>query len=46
MVDEVRLYNRVLTPDEVKQNYRVMSNELAVLPKGKLTVTWGALKSF
>jgi len=44
MVDEVRLYNRVLTPEEIKQNYQVTSNEMAVWPGDKLAVTWGSLK--
>jgi len=45
MVDEVRLYNRILSEDEVKQNYQVTSNELAVTPRDKMALTWGAIKS-
>jgi hypothetical protein len=45
MVDEVRIYNRVLTADEVKQNSQVKSNTLAVEPKGKAATTWGYTKS-
>ncbi|GIX05944.1 MAG: hypothetical protein KatS3mg115_0347 [Candidatus Poribacteria bacterium] len=44
-VDEVRLYNRVLTPEEVAQNYNAQSNSLSVDPRGKLTTTWGALRA-
>jgi hypothetical protein len=45
-VDEVRIYNRVLSEDEVKQNFQVTSNKLALAPKGKLTLTWGTIKSY
>ena len=45
MVDEVRIYNRVLSEEEVKQNYQVKSNELAVMPQGKIALSWGAIKS-
>lgn len=44
MVDEVRIYNRVLEPGEVKQNFEAKSNKLAVEPEGKLTTTWSAVK--
>jgi len=45
IIDEVRLYNRALTEKEMKQNFAVTSNELAVNAVGKLTIIWGALKS-
>ena len=44
-LDEVRLYNRALTQDEVKQNYAVKSNSLAVSSKGKLCETWAKIKT-
>ncbi len=44
VVDEVRVYNRALTPDEVMQNYRSRS-QLAVDPKSKLAVAWGEVKA-
>lgn len=36
-----RVYDRVLTPDEISKNVR---NSLAVDPAGKLAVTWGKMK--
>ena len=44
MVDEVRIYNRVLDEDEVAQNFAAKSNKLAVDPAGKLTISWGDVK--
>jgi hypothetical protein len=44
MVDEVRIYNRVLDEKEVEQNFKVKSNKLAVDPSGKLATAWGAMK--
>ncbi len=42
-IDDVRLYNRALSQDEIKQ---VMQGEIgmAVTPSGKLTTTWSYLK--
>lgn len=42
IIDEVRVYNRALTADEVKQNMNAKS--LAVEAKEKLTATWGYVK--
>ena len=36
-----RVYDRVLTPDEISKNVR---NSLSVDPAGKLAVTWGQMK--
>lgn len=36
-----RVYDRVLTPDEISKNVR---NSLSVEPAGKLAVTWGKMK--
>ena len=45
MIDEVRIYNRVLAADEVKRNFGVESNELtAIEPVGKVTISWGQIK--
>jgi hypothetical protein len=44
MVDEVRIYNRVLSEEEVMQNFSVESNKLAVDPSGKLAISWGDVK--
>ena len=42
-VDEVRIYKKVLTPEEIKQNFE--SKGLAVQPTGKLSLTWGRIKT-
>jgi hypothetical protein len=44
MVDEVRIYKRILTPKEVAQNHAATSNTLAVSPSGKLAASWASLK--
>ena len=44
MIDEVRVYDRVLTPDEVIQNFEAKSNRIAVESNGKLAATWGDIK--
>ncbi|MBD3181389.1 hypothetical protein GF312_03795 [Candidatus Poribacteria bacterium] len=46
MIDEVRVYNRILTPEEVTKNFEVTSNKMAVEHVGKLTSTWGNIKQF
>jgi hypothetical protein len=44
IIDEVRVYNSPLTEAEVKQNYE--SRELAAVePAGKLSLTWGEIKT-
>ena len=45
MIDEVRIYNRVLDEKEVKQNFGAKTNKLAVDPAGKLATAWGTMKS-
>ena len=42
IIDEVRIYNRPLTHDEVIQNFEI---GLAVEPVQKLPTVWGALKT-
>jgi len=45
MIDEVRLYNRVLSAAEVKTNYQAKSNVLAsVEPSSKASTTWADIK--
>ena len=43
-IDEVRIYNRVLTADEVMQNFEARTNTLSVDPKGKSATAWAELK--
>jgi len=37
LIDEVRVYNRGLSEKEVEQNFTIVSNQLPVEAKGKLT---------
>ncbi len=43
VVDEVRIYNRALTENEINQNYQSTS-QLSVGPADKLAITWGDVK--
>ncbi|MBD3180921.1 hypothetical protein GF312_01445 [Candidatus Poribacteria bacterium] len=43
-LDEMRLYNRGLTDDEIAQNFNVKSNVIAVAPAGKLATCWGKIR--
>ncbi len=45
VVDEVRIYTRALSANEIKQNFAVTSNSLAVKHAGKLAAAWGSIKS-
>ena len=46
IIDEVRIWNRVLAPDEIKANMDLsFSDLLAVSPNGRLTTTWGRIKT-
>jgi hypothetical protein len=45
MVDEVRIYNRVLELEEVEQNFATKLNTFAVTSTGKLAASWGKIKS-
>lgn len=45
MIDEVRIYNRVLDEKEVTRNFNVKSNKLAVEPASKLATSWGTIKT-
>ena len=44
-MDEVRMYNKALSADEVQQNYGVTNNSSAVSAAGKLGALWGRIKS-
>ena len=45
MIDEVRVYDRVLNEDEVRRNFEVDSRGAAVETVDKLATSWGKLKS-
>lgn len=45
MIDNVRIYDRILDEDEVAQNFESQSDQLPVEPAGKLSATWGYLKA-
>jgi hypothetical protein len=44
VLDEVRIYNRVLSEDEINQNFNVKSNAMSVDPSERLTICWGEIK--
>lgn len=44
VMDEVRIYNRRLSDDEITRNFNARSNIIAVQPAGKLAATWGEAK--
>lgn len=43
IIDEVMIYNRALSADEIKQNFQAKG--LSVRPAGKLATVWGEVKS-
>ena len=45
MIDNVRIYDRILDEKEVEQNFESKSDQLPVEPAGKLSATWGYLKA-
>jgi len=45
LIDNVRIYDRILDEDEVAQNFESQSDQLPVEPAGKLSATWGYLKA-
>ncbi len=45
ILDEVRIYNRALTPEEIRQNFEYRNNAQVVDARRKLAVTWGVLKT-
>lgn len=44
MIDEVRIWNKALTPDEIQMSIEGTLIDLAVASKDKLTSTWGKIK--
>jgi len=44
IIDEVKVYNRALSKNEIQKNFKATSNMLAVEPVNKLAITWGSLK--
>jgi len=44
IVDEVRIYKRALSADEIMKNFKVTTNILVVNRAEKLSVTWGMIK--
>ncbi|MYK21142.1 LamG domain-containing protein, partial [Candidatus Poribacteria bacterium] len=45
MIDEVRLWNRALSQDDINILKDLSSQATPVDPLGKLSTTWGSLKS-
>ena len=45
VIDEIAIYDRALTPDEVMQNMGAAEGVAAVDPAGKLSSTWGEIKA-
>lgn len=44
-IDEVKIYSRALSEDEIQRNYEATSRELAVEPGRKLATTWAGIRS-
>ena len=44
LIDEIRIYNRGLTPAETKQNFGIKTNSLSVQVAGKTITVWAKLK--
>jgi hypothetical protein len=45
VVDEVRIYNRALEADEIKDTMEEFTGDMAVAPVDKLSATWAEVKS-
>ena len=45
VIDEVAIYDRALTPDEIVQNQNASLGITSVDPAGKLSSTWGEIKA-
>ena len=43
-IDEVALYNRILTQDEIERDMEAVGGGTAVSPSGKLATTWASIK--
>ena len=44
-IDELRLYSRGLSEDEVRKNFEAKSNTMAIDSAGKLSTLWGQIKA-
>ena len=44
-IDEVRIYEKALSEQEVERNFEALGFDVAVEPVDKLTITWGAVKA-
>ena len=44
IIDEVRIWNRILSAKEVKHHMNIGKNQVAVEPEDKVATTWGKLK--
>ena len=44
VIDEVSVYDRTLSADEVKQNYDTDTQATAVESAGKVALIWGGIK--
>ena len=45
IVDEVRIYNRILNEKEALQNFKATNNSIVVEASAKLAVIWACIKS-
>lgn len=45
VIDEIAVFKRPLTADEIKDAMKGLQSLLAIAPLGKLTTTWGGIKS-
>ncbi|MBM3242449.1 LamG domain-containing protein [Candidatus Poribacteria bacterium] len=43
-IDELCIYNQVLSKEEIQQNYKVTDNAMAVSVVGKVATYWGSIK--
>lgn len=46
LIDEVRIWNRALSQKEVQFHMNAGKNKVSVEPNGKLTTSWGNLKTY
>ncbi len=44
-IDEVKIYSRALSEDEIQRNYEATSHELVVEPGRRLVATWAGIRS-
>ena len=44
IIDEVKIYSRALSENEIQQNFKATSNKLAVEPMSKLAAIWSNIK--